>query len=425
MEELLEMSTKELDRLHILRKIVEKSITQKQAAKLLKLSDRQIRNLLKKLVTVGAKGLISKHRNKPSNHSKPKQLKHKVLELICNQYVDCGPTFIKEKLEEWHNIKISVETIRLWMCDKHLWIPRLKRKKIHYSRPRRQCFGELIQADGSHHHWFGEENPICNATVLIDDATSIITAIVFSEGETLNSYFQALEQHLMKYGRPRALYTDQFSIFKSPRKAKDTKTQMNIALDKLEIELILASSPQAKGRVERANRVLQDRLLKEMKLRGIKTITEANEYAKKFIEIYNKRFSKKPMSNVDAHRPLEGYDLQRILCRYETRSLSSSLSFQFNKKFYQVQEINEIHRLTGQRVEIRVTREGEMRVFLKNRELSIKEFNEIEETPILSRKEVLEWKPKSSRSRNNHPWKRYRYQWGLKKKIDEYERRMV
>jgi hypothetical protein len=299
--------------------------------------------------------------------------------------------------------------LRMWMTQNRLWIPRKKRKKLHFSRSRRSCFGELIQADGSPDYWLGEDQGEINATVFIDDATSIITALVFSEAETLDSYFMALEEHLNKYGRPRALYTDQYSIFRSPKGVG--KTQMQIALQALDIDLILANSPQAKGRVERVNRTLQDRLIKEMRLKGIKTIEQANAFAKEYVEDHNRRFSKQPMSTVDAHRPLEGLDLERILCRKEERSLNALGIFQFNSVHYQIQDIYD--NLNKKKIEIRITKTGQMRAFLAEKELRVRPLAEIEEPPVLNRKEALTWKTREWRVSSAHPWK-------VAKKVQSY-----
>lgn len=422
MEELLAMSKKELDRYHILQKVLDRQLKQSIASQLLGIKERQIRYLLTNLKRYGPQGLISKRRGKTSNHCKPKKLKQTVIGLVSEHYEGYGPKLAKEKLEERHGIVLSVETVRLWMIEHHLWISRKKNKAIHRTRYRRECFGELIQGDGSHHHWFGEDLPPANATVFIDDATSKLTALVFSKGETLDSYFQALEQHINRYGRPRALYTDKFSIFQSNSKDKNGPTQMQRALKELEIELILANSPQAKGRVERANRTLQDRLVKEFSLRGIKTIEDANDFAKEFVEIYNEKFSKEPMNNLDVHRPLEGYDLSCILCRREVRTLNSSLSFQFNKKIYQVQEIPN-HRLKGCKVDIRLDRDNEMRIFLKGKEIKALPLDQVLDVPVvLSRKELLDWQPRAVKS--SHPWKKYGHQL-FREKVKSYEAQMV
>jgi transposase len=409
MEELIAMSSKELDRLTVLQKVINKELKQKEAASLLRISGRQIRTCLKRLKEEGAKGVISRKRGQRGHRRKPDQFKQSVLALMKEKYEGFGPTFAKEKLEEWHGLKLSAETLRLWMIESHLWYPKMRKKQSHIPRARRPCFGELIQADGSHHHWFGDDELPANATVFIDDATSCLTSLVFSETEDRQSYFDALKEHLTKYGRPRALYTDRFSVFQTSNQVG--KTQIQRALKELDIELIFANSPQAKGRVERANRILQDRLVKEFKLRGIKTIQEANLFAKEFIEIYNQKFSKEPVSSVNAHRSLEGYDLEKILCRLESRTLLSNCTFQFKSQLFKIQGILEHRRAKGRKIEIRIVKDGKMRVFLADKELSVIPLNQTLDTPlILSRKEVLAWKTKAHKQPPSHPWKKYGYQ---------------
>jgi hypothetical protein len=403
-KERVNMSRKDLDRLEVLKKVQNKELKQIDAARLLKISDRQVRKLINRLRREGPSGIISRLIGRKGNRRKSPLVKQRVLALLKEKYEGFGPTLAAEKLFELEGIKISKETVRNWMIEHHLWITRRKKTRVHTTRLRRPCFGELIQADGSPDHWFGPDLPKANATVLIDDATSTITALYFSETETLEAYFLALEEHLNQYGRPLALYTDYSAIFKS---SKDTgKTQMQKALSELSIESILANSPQAKGRVERANRTLQDRLKKEFKLRGINTIEQANEYAKEFVKKYNESFSKKPMSAYNAHRSLEGYDLERILCRKEERSLNCSAIFQFNKVHYQIQGISEYRRLNKKKVEIRVTRLGRMRVFLDGREVKVLPLNEVlESSRELNRKEVMRWTSRTHKPKSDHPWK--------------------
>lgn len=405
---LVEMSDEELDRYTMLKKVLGKELSQKHAAELLEITDRQVRNLLKRLVAEGPSGIVSNHRGKPSNRRLSNDLKQRVIALMREYYEDFGPTLAKEKLCEYQGINISVETLRTWMIESRLWVPQHSRKKVHRPRQRRECFGELLQGDGSEHHWFGDELPAANATVLVDDATGTLTGLFFSPTETLEGYFAALEQHINRWGIPRALYTDRFAVFQTTV-GKGT-TQMQRALGELGVELILANSPQAKGRVERTNRTLQDRLLKEMRLRGIKTIEAANAYAAEFMEEYNAKFSKKPMSRVDAHRPLGERDLQKILSRRETRTLLSGLLFQYKNQFFVVQNIPDVRRAEGRKVEIRTNRNGQMRVFMGSKELEVKEWGQIESSlPIMTRKEVLNWKPKRGRrpQPKTHPWKKW------------------
>ena len=188
------MSRKELDRFSVLEQVRKKQLKQMQAAEILGVSDRQVRNLLAKVEAEGAKGLISKKRGRPSNNHKPKELKEDILFLVQSKYEGFGPTFASEKLEERDGIKVSPETLRLWMINSQLWIPKKKaKKKTHPPRARRACFGELIQVDGSHHRWFGPDKPMATLLVFIDDATSKVTALHFCEQETLNDYFATLD----------------------------------------------------------------------------------------------------------------------------------------------------------------------------------------------------------------------------------------
>lgn len=398
------MSDKELDRYHILQNVLDKRISQIKAAELLGLSTRQVRNLTKILLESGKRGLISKKRGHPSNRSYSSPFREEVISHVKDFYFGYPPKFTRDKLEEVHGIAIPCQTLRNWLIDEGLWeVKKCKKKKLHLPRNRREHFGELIQADGSHHAWFGPDSPRCNLCVFIDDATSKITAMRFSEGETLNSYFETFGDHIRKYGKPRALYTDRAKIFEGGK----NETQFQRALRLLEVESILAYSPQAKGRVERANRTLQDRLVKEIELRGIKGPEEGNEYLPEFIRMYNALFSKEPMHSLDAHRPLEeGSDLKRILSRYEERTLRKDWSFQLDNKFYKILEDKLIKRPAGRKIEVRKI-EGRVRAYLGDKELKCKPLNEVyDESPkypplrLIIPKAKKKWYPGK-----NHPWK--------------------
>ena len=401
------MSAKEIDRLSILSKVMVKELKQVKAAQLLGLSTRQVRNLLNSLVKEGKRGIISKKRGVTSNRAFSKDFKSSVLALVRERYEDFGPTLASEKLEELNAKRVSKETLRQWMIEGYIWIPRKNKKREYLSRKRKECFGELIQTDGSAHHWFGDDEPKANATVIIDDATGRITSLYFSPAETLDAYYKALEHHLKRYGRPRALYTDRYAVFQAPNKWGVTNMQRS--LNSLDIKLILANSPQAKGRVERANRTLQDRLIKEFRLRGIKTIGEANNFAPVFLEKHNEKFSKKPMSEVDAHRPLEGYDLQRLLCREETRILLSGCIFQYKNTFYKVQAPKGVKEMKGRKIEIRKIEEGQLRVFMSGKELKVEKAENIISPPeVMSRKELMVWRDKKVRvPKKDDPWRSY------------------
>jgi hypothetical protein len=426
MQEIVEMSKKELDRHHIIKKLLSKQLTQKKAAELLNLkSDRQVRNLLTNYKQNGVKGLISKKRGKPSNRSYDYIFKSRVMALVREKYPDFGPTFATEKLFEYHNITISEETLRKWMISEHLWVQKKKRVCIHPLRPRREFFGELIQIDASHHHWFEDRGDKCALIVFIDDATSKITSLHFCATECLQGYFTALKDHVIKYGRPMALYSDRHAIFGGSDRIHHA--QFIRAIKELGIESILARSPQAKGRVERMNQTLQDRLIKEMRLRNICSIEEANQYNKEFIEDFNKKYSKEPRGQADAHRPLaSGYDLERTLTRCEMRTLSKDLSFSFYNTTYQILETSMVNRLRNKKIEIRTSLEGKMRVFYEDKELSYMPLMQYRDKhTILDCKEKLLWQPGRGNTHpqgNDHPWKKYGYQL---RRSNELKRRHV
>jgi hypothetical protein len=406
MEETITMSNRDLDRLMILKRVLSKELTQCAAARLLDISDRQVRKLITRLSSEGPKGIISRLIGKKGNRNKPFEVKQKIMGLLREKYEDFGPTFAAEKLLELDGLKISPETLRQWMMAANLWFPKSKKIKRHTPRARREFFGELIQADGSPHRWFGPEGPEVNATVLVDDATSTITALYFSETETLDAYMRAFEMHLQQYGRPRAFYTDKYTIFKSP--VPGNKTQMQRMLRELDIELILANSPEAKGRVERTNRTLQDRLLKEMRLRGITTIEQANAFAREYVRKHNLHFSKKPVSDIDAHRSLEGYDLNLIFSRKEERSLNAVGIFQFNNIHYQIQGVSETVRLNRQKIELRICKSGEMKVYFREKEVKVLPLNKVMESPKeYDNKELMNWKGRCKKIKPSyrHPWR--------------------
>lgn len=405
MLEEISMTNAELEKYSLLRQVLSKQLKQVQAAKLLGLSDRQVRNLLKAIQLEGPKGIRSKKRGCPSNRSNP-QLKRQIMALVSERYSDFGPTLATEKLFERHNIKISAETLRKWMIEQKLWISKKQRKVLHPLRPRRECFGELIQVDASIHPWFEDRADKCALIVFIDDSTSKITSAFFCESESLDGYFTALKSHIIKYGRPKGIYSDRHSIFGGSDYIK--KAQFPRALKELRIDHVLARSPQAKGRVERANQTLQDRLIKEMRLRNINTLDDANVYLQNFIEEFNKKFSKEPRGQFDAHRPIDSdFDLEQTLARCEIRTLSKDLSFSFNNKNYQILEPKKINRLMNKRVEIRQTSDH-IRVFYEGKELKYALMSEWFDKQLLNSKQIIVWKDHARRApAKDHPWRKY------------------
>lgn len=425
MEEIFEMSEKEVYRCTILQQVVNQQLTQVKAAEILKITDRQVRNLLHKYKNEGPNGIISKKRGKVSNRAFEDSFKNQVLALVSDKYPDFGPTFAHEKLIENHNYNLSVETLRGWMLEHRLYSPRKSRKKVHQLRPRRENFGELIQIDASIHPWFEDRADKCALIVFIDDATSLITSLHFCKSECLEGYFKSLKEHLLMYGRPCSLYSDRHSIFAGPEGKNNS--QFVRALKELDIESILARSPQAKGRVERANRTLQDRLIKEMRLKNISSIEEANRFLPEYVESHNNKFCKEPKGAMNTHRSLAlGCDLERILSRREERTLSKDLSFSFYNKRYKIMETNMVNRLKGKKISVVQEESGSVRVYFMSKQLKVVPLEEvIEKRKVLDCKSKILWKPKSRPKKSDHPWKKYGYQIALSNKISKMEEKVV
>lgn len=221
------------------------------------------------------------------------------------RYADFGPTLACEKLYECHGIRLAKETVRRWMRDAGLWIPRAQRPpKVYQPRARRACLGELVQIDGSEHGWFEQRAPVCTLLVYVDDATGRLMLLHFTATESTFSYFEATRAYLERFGKPVAFYSDKASVFRPTTKGEAGVTHFGRAMYELNIDTFCANSSPAKGRVERAHQTLQDRLVKERRLRGVHTMEAANAFAPAFMAAYNARFAKPPKSDFNAHRPL-------------------------------------------------------------------------------------------------------------------------
>jgi len=375
----MKISQKELKRVEIIILLNANKIKHKEAAEKLELTPRQTKRLLKRYRESGEAGLLSKKRGKPSNNKYNEQFKEKIKTIIENRYSDFKPTFAAEKLEEDQGIRISKETLRGYMIEWKLWTPNLKKDCIiHQQRARRVCFGELVQIDGSHHAWFEERGPKCCLIVFVDDATSRIVELRFFHSETTQAYFACVKRYIKKYGRPLAFYNDKHGIFRVNQKDVDQgRTQFQRAMEELDIKIICANSPQAKGRVERSNRTLQDRLIKEMRLRGISNIHDANNYVEEFRKDYNRRFGKSAISNIDAHRRMLPSDmmLDTILCERHYRRLSDNLEFRFENKIYQIINYGKCNLRRANIIICRYAND-EIKVWYKKMFLECKEFKQ-------------------------------------------------
>jgi len=377
----LTMSAKELNRLEILGRVLERRLTQAQAAKRLGLSVRQVERLCRRLRLKGRQGLISKKRGRPSNRKLPAAFRERALELVQSRYADFGPTLAAEKLHEQHGVIVSVETLRRWMIEVEIWVPRSRRnRRVHQPRHRRSCFGELIQIDGCDHEWFEDRAPRCTLLVYVDDATSRLMELRFVKSESTFDYFEATRSYLERHGKPNAFYSDQASVFRvthSQTRKNGGVTQFGRALSELNIDIICANTPQAKGRVERANLTLQDRLVKELRLAGIDSMEAANAFAPTFIDSYNARFGRAPMSDHDAHRPVrKDENLEQVLCWQEDRKISKELTVHFQGGRYLIEPGPETLELRGRRCRVHEYYDGRVELRYEGRCLPFTVFEE-------------------------------------------------
>lgn len=393
------MTKKEAKRVRVIEDNIAGNIDATVAAERLGITKRHYRRIKRKYQDDGVEGLVHKGRGKESNRKLPKHEIELALEMVKDQYLDFGPTLAHEKLEEHHQINFSVETLRKEMIKAKIWKPKQRKKvQVFQMRERREQEGELVQADGSPHAWFEDRGDECDLLVFIDDATGRLKHLEFVESETTKAYFKATKKYLLKHGRPLSLYVDKHSVFKitSSKKESSSKydsqgdTQFGRALRELDIELITANTPQAKGRVERVNKTLQDRLVKEMRLRNISNKKEGNQYLPEFVEYFNKRFAVKPKNSVNAHRPVEAsMDLGKILAIKDTRVLSKNLTMQYKNMTFQI-KINPkfAYSLRKTRVDVIETLDNKIYVQYNNKLLNYEIVNTKPNSREYSSKEI-------------------------------------
>jgi len=437
MGELIRMSKKEMERIPVLERLKTGKIHHRHASQLLGVSKRQSQGLKKKYASQGTEGVLHKGRGCPSNRQiKPEDIAA-VLKIVKESYKDFGPTLAYEKLKEKGQITFGLEVLRRSMIADGLWKSKQKRRDhVHQARERRPCFGELIQVDGSLHKWFEERGPMCTLLAYIDDATSSIVYAKFVKSESTWSYFEATKQYFRDLGKPLALYTDKHSVFRvnvskdgqSATTDSNGDTQFSRALKSLDVAIIYAQSPQAKGRVERLYKTLQDRLVKELRLANISDIEAANLFLPEYLAGHNARFAVDPKDFTNMHRPLETNDnLDSVFLLQETRVLSKTLTCQYKNKAYQVHTKKATYRLRNATVTVSEARNGD--IFLscegqaldysiietrpKNKDSDSKNLNEIVDgikakaTRNPTQKQAvtpkIPYKPPE-----DHPWRTYR-----------------
>ncbi len=370
------MSGEERDRAFLVRQAIEGRLSQREASERLGLGVRQFKRLVRNWRSDGDAGLVSRQRGRPSHRRMAGDLRERICALLKEKYADFGATLAAEKLAELDRVKVSAETVRRLQIELGLWRPKKRRaKRVFQLRERRPRFGELIQIDGSPHDWFEGRGPRCTLIVFIDDATSRLTALHFAPVESGAAYLVALRGHVLAHGVPLAFYSDRHGIFRVNAKdaqGGDGKTEFGRIVERLEIALINALTPQAKGRVERANQTLQDRLIKEMRLSNINSIGQAEDFLPSFLARYNERFAVPPRDEAPAHRPWTktADDLDLALAIREERVLSKSLTFGYGGKKYCVKTQGPGTSMRGGKVVVHRFADGRLRLSYKERVLS-------------------------------------------------------
>jgi len=418
----IEMTKKGLHRLRAVEAVVDGRLRQGEAAQQLGLTARQVKRLVASYRRDGAAGLVSRRVGRPSNRRLKETLREEIRALLLERYPDFGPTLACEKLREVHDLAVSIETVRGLQIDLALWKPKRRRTARAFQlRERRGRFGELVQIDGSPHDWFEGRAPRCTLIVFIDDATGRLVQLRLVAAETTAAYMTVLRAHLERFGRPVALYSDRHSIFRlTCEEAANghTLTQFGRALAGLEIEAIHAHSPQAKGRVERANQTLQDRLVKELRLRGIADMATANAVLPEFAADYNRRFAVAPSVAQDAHRALahRPRELDLLLSQHHERAVSKNLSLQYRNVVYQIRHDGPGYRLRGAKVTVCELDGGEIVLLHEGRELAYATARKGERPCAVEDDKTLNARvdralakqraPTPSKPRADHPWRR-------------------
>lgn len=406
--DMITMSRRESKRLHIIHQALDKRITQAKAAELVNLSSRQLRRMLKRVREEGDDGISHRSRGKTSNSRVPKKVKENALKLFKEKYHDFGPTFASEKLLDVHAIKVSKETLRLWLNQENIPYEKRKGRKHRQWRERKHHFGEMIQMDGSHHDWFEGRGPKCVLMGYIDDATGTVYGRFYDYEGTMPA-MDSFKRYVKRYGIPQSVYLDKHSTYKSTAKQsiedeledKKPMSQFERSLTELAVTVIHANSPQAKGRVERSFRTLQDRLVKEMRLAGVSSVVQANEFLIRYYPIYNAKFKVKPVSEVDLHRPaLSMRELNRILCIREDRTVRNDFTISYDGKLYQIKDA-----VKSQKVDVEERTDGSLHITNKGVDLR---YREITTRPAKENlKPTLFIQEKKGRKQlPDHPWKR-------------------
>jgi transposase len=405
-KDIIMLRQRDLKRLHVIHKVREGTMTQKEAAQLVSLSERQIRRIVKRLRQEGDGGIVHRSRGKSSNRRLPLKLKDRIVRLYKTTYADFGPTLFTEKLAEREGVTVSHETVRAWLKEEGLWKTQRKRREHRQWRERRERPGEMVQMDGSHHDWFEGRGPACVFMGYSDDATGRVYGRFYEYEGTLPA-MDSFTRYIRKHGLPMSVYLDKHTTYKSPAEptiedelnGTEPLSEFGRALKELGVELIHAHSPQAKGRIERLFKTLQDRLVKEMRLVGISTIEEANKFLISYLPRHNRRFAVPPKKRGNLHRKATGIDLDAILCTKTTRSIRNDHTIQHGKRLYQIDD-----RVRTKKIIVEDRIDGTMR--LQHNGASVR-FHEITQRPAKEQKASPPLTPRKAHvPPADHPWRR-------------------
>ena len=417
------LSPDEQYKLGIVRSAISGKTTNCEAAKILNVSERHIKRLKASFRRYGEAAMVHRLKNRISNNSFPLTFKERVLSLVKEKYPDFGPSFASEKLAEEDGLKINPETLRLWMIKEGFWKFHKKKKTKYFSfRERKEYFGELIQFDGSYHRWFedrlldGDGYPVEVCLLAgIDDATGQVSA-KFDMNEGVFAVFGFWREYLKKNGKPLGIYLDKYSTYKINHKNaldnSDLLTQFEKVLKVLDINMITANSPQAKGRVERLFGTLQDRLVKELRLNGINTLESGNKFLEKvFIPKFNKQFSVIPVKKGNVHRSLQTKEIRSLNSIFSVKSIrrvNNDFTIQFKNRFYQLEKIQPTTIRPGQEVQIEEWLDKKIKFSFRGKYLKYfvlhKRPERVKSMPLILTNHKTNWKPPL-----NHPWRKWKY----------------
>ena len=411
--DIIQMSMRELRRLKIIHEVMEEKLTQVKAGELEELSDRQIRRMIKRVKEEGDRGIVHRSRGKESNRKIPKKIKTKAIRLYRERYGDFGPTLASEKMKELDQIEVHDETLRLWLIESGDWKEGRHRKRHRQWRERKECYGEMVQMDGSRHDWLEGRGSESTLMGYIDDATSHVYAR-FHEYEGTLPAMDSFSRYIQKYGIPRSVYANRHSTYQSQDELtieeqlegkEKTKTQFGRALEELGVRLTPAYSPQAKGRIERLFGTFQDRLIKEMRLAGIKSLEEANRFLEEYLPKYNAQFGVVAVNPTNLHRAIpKQLDLKRIFCIRVERVVRADNTIQHEGRLYQMDPLSYKKEGKPKKIVVEERLDGKMVLMDGDRELK---YQAIQERPKQTPKKKVLSPRKQFIPPVDHPWRKW------------------